>query len=107
MALVPVFFLYLIVAYLLRKIVRSARDGKSFTFENVRRIRLIGIIIMLTGPLYSMVFYYISLLYIKYIVLPGTVVNAGMNVTTTINMLLLGLLVLVSISDLRRVFEGG
>ncbi len=103
MAVVPVSFLYLIVAFLLRKIVRSARDGNPFTFDNVRRVRLIGILIMLYGPLLSLVYYFVSLSYLEYLRIPGAEVSAGFNFGMTINMLLLGLLVLV----LAQVFDTG
>ncbi|MBW7996622.1 MAG: DUF2975 domain-containing protein [Candidatus Glassbacteria bacterium] len=103
MAVVPVSFLYLIVAFMLRKIVRTARDGRPFTFDNVRRVRLIGIIIVLYGPLLSLVYYLVSLGYLEYLKIPGAEVSASFNVGWTINLPLLGLLVLV----LAQVFDMG
>ncbi len=103
LAAFPVSFLFLIVAFLLRKLVRTARDGKPFTFKNVRRVRLIGIIIMLYGPLVSLVYYLVSFSYLKYLNIPGANVSAGFNFSMSISFLLLGMLILV----LAQVFDMG
>ncbi len=103
MAVIPVYFLYLFVAFMMRKIVRTARDGKPFTFENVRRVRLIGIIVMLLGPLQSLVHYLVALGYVEHLKIPGAEVSAGITAGWTMNSLLLGLLILV----LAQVFDMG
>jgi Protein of unknown function (DUF2975) len=103
MAALPVSLLFLFMAFILRKIVRTARGGKPFTFDNVRRIRLIGIFIMLYCPLLSVVYYLVSLSYLEYLYIPGVEISAGFDFGASIISLLLGLLVLV----LAQVFDMG
>ena len=43
--------LMVLIAYLLRGLVRSAFAGRPFTFDNVRRLRLIGLCALIYGPL--------------------------------------------------------
>lgn len=91
----------IILFWVLRKLVRSLKHGRPFIPDNVRRIRALGLLIILDFPVTWFLNYLNNNQYIGKLDIPGAEIS--MNAVPEINTLLLGLLILV----LAQVFDTG
>jgi len=84
---------FLWIVYIIRKFIRTVKEGYPFSRENPRRIRMIGFIVMITGPVVAAIQYVYTYQYLHMLDFP----HAEVEITPDINLMtiFLGLLLFV------------
>ena len=93
--LIPLVFIlaYLWVVSELRKFIKTVKEGRPFTIENSRRIRMIGFIVMIAGPVVGALNYIYGLKYLNQIDIPGAEIDLDPDIYPLA--IVLGLLIIV------------
>jgi len=93
--IIPVLLIsgFLWITYIIRKFIKTVKEGHPFSRENPRRIRMIGFIVMIAGPVVAAVQYIYAYQYINMLDYP----HAEIQVEPDINlmMIFLGLILFV------------
>ncbi len=105
----PFLIIVLLIVYQLRLFLGSVKQGRPFDRENPKRIRRIGYLVFVLGPLTGIWNWVMSMKYMHQISLPGTslAINKGskllVNIETDQHLILLGLLILL----IAQIFDEG
>ena len=81
------------IAYQLRAFFREVRDGRPFAPENPGRVRKIGIVVAVCGPVYGLVTYILARMFVDQIAIPGATLEPFFD--WHIGLVFLGLIIIV------------
>ncbi len=90
---------YLLIVFQVRKFIRIVRAGRPFDEENPGRIRTIGFMVAIAGPIYGLTELLFASLYLSQIDIPGATVTAEFGAHPFVIFLGLIIIVIASVFD--------
>ena len=107
--MLPFIIIVLLIVHQLRLFLGSVKQGRPFDRENPKRIRRIGYLVFVLGPLEGIWSWLMSMKYMEQISLPGTslAINESskqiVNINTDQHLIIMGLLILL----IAQIFDEG